>query len=187
MAMGKFSERGDSPPEKQETSPSVACLYAGAPAVESFSFDIAPSRQSAKCFVGYVGWEAMKRSGWQQGLVDLARDVTRVLFVYALVLQMLAPVAIARAEAGNGFANYGVLCVAMVGDSAEKPANLPLQIVHNCLSCCLGSPVAILAPPVELPQATSYGPVQSPPVPKGMVWSARSDVPPPQRAPPVRA
>ncbi len=187
MAMGKFSERGDSPPRSRK-------CHRPPPVYTRARRRSSPSRSTLHRLGNLLSvWsdmlrgEAMKRSGWRQGLGDLVRDVTRVLFVYALVLQTLAPVAIARAEASNGFANYGVLCVAMVGDSAEKPANLPLQIVHNCLSCCLGSPVAILSAPAELPRATSYGLLRSPPVPKSMVWLARGDVPPPQRAPPVRA
>lgn len=128
--------------------------------------------------------EAMTPEGWRQGLRDLARDVMRVLFVYALVLQTLAPLAALQAEAGDGLKGRAVLCSVMAGAGPEQPAKTPAPVVHDCLSCCLGSMVAILAVPGEWVEPANYPlPVVSS-VPKVPVLPTRVGSPPPQRAPP---
>ncbi|WP_370674846.1 DUF2946 family protein [Pleomorphomonas sp. PLEO] len=126
----------------------------------------------------------MTRNGWRQGLRDLARDVTRVLFVYALVLQTLAPLAAAQAEARDGLGAYPVLCSAMAGADTQLPVKAPARIVHDCLSCCLGSAVGVLAAPAALPEPTGFPLLLAPAVPKAPIVPVRAGRPPSQRAPP---
>lgn len=126
----------------------------------------------------------MRRSGWSQGLGDLARDVMRVLFVYALVLQTLAPLAIAQTSARDGVEGHSILCSAIAGPRVEQPAQMPVQIVHDCLSCCLASAVGILPSPVELPEPAVFSLQLTPLAPKVFTALARAGCPPPQRAPP---
>lgn len=126
----------------------------------------------------------MTRTGWRQGLADLARDVMRVLFVYALVLQTLAPLAMAQAETGNGLRAHAVLCSAMARTGMEQPAKAPAQIVHDCLSCCLGSVLAVLPRPAALHEPAISSPSLASVGPEAFVLPARAGSPPPQRAPP---
>lgn len=126
----------------------------------------------------------MTRNGWRKGLGDLARDVTGVLLVYALMLQMLTPAAFAQAEARDGLEKHAILCSAMAGAASENPGKAPTQVVHNCLSCCLAGAVAILTPPAQLPAPASYCLEVSPLAPTDLGTPSYRGGPPPQRAPP---
>ena len=124
----------------------------------------------------------MVRGVWRQGLAELARDVTRVLLVYALLLPMLAPVALARAEAATLAAGVHSLCLAMPRAADDQPEKSTVSV--DCLLCCL-VPAAGLPPqaaaqpaPVEvvLPLRRILATTTVRLVPEGE--------PPPQRAPP---
>jgi hypothetical protein len=128
--------------------------------------------------------EAMASTDWQKALGDLARDVLRVLFVYALLLQTLVPVALAQTAGFDGLSAHSVLCSATSGTSPEKPVKAPVQIVHDCLACCLGNAVAILASPVEWPEPTGFELPSDHLAPQSLHVPARAANPPPQRAPP---
>lgn len=128
--------------------------------------------------------EAMASTDWQKALGDLARDVLRVLFVYALLLQTLVPVALAQAEGRDGLAVHSVLCSAAVGTSSEKPVKAPVRVVHDCLACCLGNTVAILASPAEWPEPTGFQLPRDHLAPGALHLPTRAASPPPQRAPP---
>ncbi|WP_026789475.1 DUF2946 family protein [Pleomorphomonas oryzae] len=117
----------------------------------------------------------------------MARDVTRVLFIYALVLQGLAPLAMIQAEARDGLNGHGVLCSAMMQTGVEHPAKAPVHVVHDCLSCCLGSVVGVLPTPTELREPASFSWVPTSLTPEAFVLPARAGSPPPQRAPPSLA
>jgi len=126
----------------------------------------------------------MTRAGWRQGPGDLARDVLRVLFVYALVLQTLAPLAVAPADARDSLGDHAVLCSAMAGAGAEQPVKAPARIVHDCLSCCLASVAGVLMAPAELPEPANFPLLLAPAAPMALALPARTGSPPPQRAPP---
>lgn len=183
MAMGEFSEYGDSPQrEKHHRSP---FLYTRARRRSSLSHRTLHRRGNLLSVSSDMSrGEAMTPGGWRQGLGDLARDVMRVLFIYAIVLQTLAPLAVAQAEAGDGLKGHRILCSAMAGAGSEQPAKAPALVVHDCLSCCLGSMIAILAVPSEWVEPISYSlPIVSS-APKVPVLPTRVGSPPPQRAPP---
>ncbi|SCM75643.1 conserved hypothetical protein [uncultured Pleomorphomonas sp.] len=126
----------------------------------------------------------MAGAGRRQGLGDLARDVVRVLFAYALVLQTLAPLAVAQADARDGLGGHSVLCSAMAGTDAQQPAKAPARIVHDCLSCCLGSVAGVLPAPAELPEPARFPLLAASFVSEAPALPARAGSPPPQRAPP---
>lgn len=121
----------------------------------------------------------MTGSGWRQELRDLARDAMRVLFVYALALQTLVPLAAAQASDNPG--GPPVLCSAM---AAAHPAQAPARIVHDCLSCCLGGAVGVLPAPAELPEPTGFSLLPAPAASKILVLPALAGRSPSQRAPP---
>ena len=120
----------------------------------------------------------------RQGLAGLACSLMRVLFVYALLLQALAPLAIARAEARDGIDGGLVLCSAMAGAGAAQPGEEPARIAHDCLSCCLGSLVADLPPPVGLPERARLASWLGPAMLAVILRLMLAGGPPPQRAPP---
>lgn len=120
----------------------------------------------------------------RQGLAGLACSVMRVLFVYALLLQALAPLAIARAEARDGTDSHLVLCSAMTGAEAAPAGQGPVRITHDCLCCCLGNIVADLPPPSALPEPTRFASWLEPAMPEVIPRLAPPGGPPPQRAPP---
>lgn len=128
--------------------------------------------------------EAMTGEGWRQGLGDLARDVMRVLFIYAIVLQTLAPLAVAQAEAGDGLKAHAFLCSAMVEPGPEQPAKAPAPVVHDCLSCFLNGVVAILAVPGEWGEPSNFPLQVASYAPQVPMLPAKVGSPPPQRAPP---
>ena len=124
----------------------------------------------------------MARGGWRRGLAELSREVLRVLLVYALLLPMLVPVALARAEAATLAAGVHSLCSAMPQAADGQPSKTTVSV--DCLLCCL-------VPAVGLPpQATAL------PAPAEVVLPLRRILaativrlvpegdPPPQRAPP---
>lgn len=124
----------------------------------------------------------MVRGVWRQGLAELSRDVTRVLLVYALLLPMLAPVALARAEAATLAAGVHSLCLAMPRAADDQPEKSTVSV--DCLLCCLvpaaGLPPQAAAQPapaeVVLPLRRILAATIVRLVPEGD--------PPPQRAPP---
>ena len=120
----------------------------------------------------------------RQGLAGLACSLMRVLFVYALLLQALAPLAIARAEARDGIDGGLVLCSAMAGTGAAQPGEEPARIAHDCLSCCLGSVVADLPAPVGLLERARFALWLRPAAPETALRLTPAGGPPPQRAPP---
>ena len=128
--------------------------------------------------------EAMARTDWGHGLGELARDVMRVLFVYALVLQTLAPLALARAETRDGLSDHATLCSTMADVGVTDPANTPVRVVHDCLACCVGSVAATLAPPIELSEPTGFSRLRELHAPRAFARLALAGGPPPQRAPP---
>jgi len=129
----------------------------------------------------------MGPTGWRNAMRVLARDAMRVLVTYALALQMLAPIAVARAAADEPLVIRHSLCSAMLPIDVDQPTKAPEQAAHNCLLCCLANAVGILPTPVELA------------APLRLVvdlWLTDASVvvdltpdtgTPPQRAPPVRA
>ncbi len=128
--------------------------------------------------------EAMTRTGWRQALGELARNVMRVVFVYALVLQTLAPLAVARAEARDGLGGHAVVCSAMAGAGAASPAEAPAPIVHDCLSCCLGSVVGVLPIPSGIAEPAGFLLLLASDAPIAVIRPVPAGGPPPQRAPP---
>lgn len=121
----------------------------------------------------------------RQGLATLACSLMRVLFVYALVLQALAPLSVARAEArGNVDGDHLVLCSATAGVDAARPVEGPARIAHDCLSCCLGGIVAALPVPVGLPEPAQFPLWLKPAAPEVLLRLMPAGGPPPQRAPP---
>lgn len=126
----------------------------------------------------------MTGNGWRRGLGNLARDVLRILFVYALVLQTLAPLAVVRAEANSNLQGHAILCSAMAEAGADQPVKAPVRIVHDCLSCCLGTVVGVLDAPTELPVLARFSLPIASRAPTALILPEQSGSPPPQRAPP---
>lgn len=128
--------------------------------------------------------EIMRGNDRSQGLGDLARDVMRALFVYALMLQTLAPLAIAQMDGRDRIEGQPVLCSAIAGSYTGQPTKTPARIVHDCLSCCLASAVGILTSPAQLPSPAVFSQQLTYLAPELLIAPARSGWPPPQRAPP---
>lgn len=127
----------------------------------------------------------MTGDSWRQGLAGVACSVMRVLFVYALVLQSLAPLSVARAEARDSAGGgHLVLCSAMAGTDTAQPGEEPVRVAHDCLSCCLGSIVAALPVPAGLPAPTRFALWLKPAAPEVVLRLTPAGGPPPQRAPP---
>lgn len=124
----------------------------------------------------------MARGGWRWGLAETGRDVLRVLLVYALLLPMLVPVALVRAEASAPSVIVHSLCSAMPQAAGDQPEKSTVSV--DCLLCCLvpaaGLPpqAATLPAPAEavLPLRRVHATTIVRLVPEGE--------PPPQRAPP---
>ena len=123
----------------------------------------------------------MTGNDWRQGL---AGSLMRVLFVYALLLQALAPLSIARAEARESIDGHLVLCSAMAVADATRPGEAPVRIAYDCLSCCLGSLVAALPTPVGLSETARLASWLRPAMPEVVLRLTPAGGPPPQRAPP---
>ncbi|WP_026783210.1 hypothetical protein [Pleomorphomonas koreensis] len=124
----------------------------------------------------------MARGGWRRELAGLGRDVLRVLLAYTLLLPMLVPVALVRAEASAPSVIVHSLCSAMPQAADDQPEKSTVSV--DCLICCL-VPAAGLPPqaaaqpaPVEvvLPLRRILATTTVRLVPEGE--------PPPQRAPP---
>ncbi|WP_143741527.1 DUF2946 family protein [Pleomorphomonas diazotrophica] len=126
----------------------------------------------------------MRRTGWQEGIRGLTRDVMRVLFVYALVMQALAPLAVARAEARSDLGSHHLVLCSAMADAAEPAEVPPTRVAHDCLSCCLGSVVATFVVPAEPPQPARFSLWLAPVAPTMLVRLESAGGPPPQRAPP---
>lgn len=129
----------------------------------------------------------MSPVGWRDALRLLVRDALRVVVAYALVLQMLAPIAVARAATDETLAIGLPICSSMMAIGGEQPSKAPAQTSHNCMLCCLTQAVGIL-PTV----ATSAAPLRLAVVVKLDATSvgvklAYDTGTPPQRAPPVLA
>ena len=182
--MGEFSECGDSP-QKREASPSAVSLYAGAAAVESFSLDIALPGLSDKCFVGYDLWGGhdTQRLAAGAGRSGVRRDA-RPVRLCTPVANAGTSLGLARAEAHGGLEGHAVLCSSMAETDAGQPAKSPVQIVHDCLSCCLGSLVGVLGAPAELPTAARFSLPIASLAPTLVILPEQAGSPPPQRAPP---
>lgn len=124
----------------------------------------------------------MARGGWRRGLAETGRDVLRVLLVYALLLPMLVPVALVRAEASAPSVIVHSLCSAMPQAAGDQPDKSTVSV--DCLLCCLvpaaGLPPQAAAQPapaeVVLPLRRTQATTTVRLVPEGD--------PPPQRAPP---
>lgn len=125
--------------------------------------------------------------GWRDALRLLARDALRVVVAYALVLQMLAPIAMARAASDDTLAASLPICSTMLPIGGEQPGKAPAQTSHNCMLCCLAQAIGILptmatiAEPLRLAvvvklDATSVG--------ETLAYDTGT---PPQRAPPLLA
>ena len=126
----------------------------------------------------------MARTGWQ-GLGELARDLMRVLFVYALLLQALVPLAVARAEARDTAGlHQAVLCSAMTGAGETLPGKAPARVARDCVSCCMMSVAGILPVPGSIIDPPRFALLLAPAAPTPPVLSVRPGGPPPQRAPP---
>ncbi|MCM5558685.1 hypothetical protein [Pleomorphomonas sp. JP5] len=125
----------------------------------------------------------MRGNGRREELAGLAGSLLRVLFVYALVLQVLAPLAVAHAEGRDGY--RFTLCSVIAEADRTQPVEDPVRIAHDCLSCCLGSVVAALpVPMIGLPQPARF-PLRLRSVePEAPLRTAPDGGPPPQRAPP---
>jgi Protein of unknown function (DUF2946) len=124
----------------------------------------------------------MARNGLRQGRRDLARIILGVLLVYALALQMLVPLAVARTEAQQGRAS--ALCAAMVGPDGSHPAKMPARAASDCLACCLASGVAVVMPSTGLPELDRLTTAMAPAAPERHIPRLSAGGPPPQRAPP---
>jgi hypothetical protein len=124
----------------------------------------------------------MARGGWRRGLAELGRDVTRVLLVYALLLPMLVPVALVRAEATAPSVIVHSLCAAMPQAADDQPSKTTVSV--DCLLCCLvpaaGLPPQAAAQPAP---AVTVLPVRRT-LAATIVRLVPEGDPPPQRAPP---
>lgn len=88
--------------------------------------------------------------GWRKAMRLLGCDALRVVLAYALVLQILAPVAFARAASGEPLVMRHSLCSALLPGDIDRQGKAPQQAAHACLFCCLSAAAGILPPPVEL-------------------------------------
>ena len=128
----------------------------------------------------------MAGGDWQPTQARLTRSLMRVLLVYALLLQALVPLSVARSEAHEGVGGGAFLLCSMTGgvDNAAQPAEKPARIAPDCLSCCFGTVPAALAPPAGLAEpAGFYLPVKLV-APSVIVRRFEAGGPPPQRSPP---
>ncbi len=124
----------------------------------------------------------MARGGWRWGLAELGRDMLRVLLVYALLLPMLVPVALVRAEASAPSVIVHSLCSAMPQAADDQPEKSTVSV--DCLLCCL-VPAAGLPPQAAAQPAPAEVvlPLRRILAAKAVRLVVRGD-PPPQRAPP---
>lgn len=128
----------------------------------------------------------MGPAGWREAMRLLARDAVRVAVAYALVLQMLAPIALARAASDEPLVIHHSLCSALLPVGADQPGKAPEQAAHNCLLCCLSQTVGILPPPVELAEPLRLALVLRLTATIAAVDLTPDPGTPPQRAPPGR-
>jgi hypothetical protein len=125
--------------------------------------------------------------GWRDALRLLARDALRVVVAYALVLQMLAPIAMARAASDDTLAIGLPICSTMLPIDAEQPGKAPAQTAHNCMLCCLTQSVGILPTVATIAEPLRLAVVLKLDATSAGVKLAYDTGTPPQRAPPVRA
>ncbi len=133
-----------------------------------------------ECFGG-----DMAPVGWRDALRLLARDALRVVVAYALVLQMLAPIAVARAAADGSLALGQPICSTVLPIDAEKPGKAPDQISHNCMLCCLSQSVGILPAVATMAEPLSLAVVLKLVTISVGVTQTPDPGTPPQRAPPT--
>lgn len=125
--------------------------------------------------------------GWRDALRLLARDALRVVVAYALVLQMLAPIAMARAASDDAFAIGLPICSTLLPIDAEQPGKAPAPTSHNCMLCCLTQSVGILPTVATVAEPLSLAVALTLDTAVAGVKLAFDTGTPPQRAPPVLA
>ncbi len=128
----------------------------------------------------------MAGGDWRPTQASLTRSLMRVLLVYALLVQALVPLSVARSEAYEGVGGSALLLCSMTGgaDNAAQPAEKPARIAHDCLSCCFGTVTAALAPPAGLAEPAGFHLPVKLVAPRVIVRRLEAGGPPPQRGPP---
>lgn len=128
----------------------------------------------------------MAGGDWQPMQARLTRSLMRVLLVYALLLQALVPLSVARSEVREGVGGGAFVLCSMNGgtDNVARPAEKPARIAHDCLSCCFGTVTAALAPQAGLTEPVGFHLPVKLAAPSVVVRRLEAGGPPPQRGPP---